>query len=300
LAAGGWCPFGLIDLPKEQAPDDEASVLLDLPPLDDRLELLGAPVVELALSCDRPHGMVAVRLCDVAPDGVSARVTYGLLDLGFRDGFEERVPLEPGRRYLVRIPLLHCGHAFPAGHRIRVAVSSSYWPVVWPSAERCSLTLHPGDSRVLLPERPPRARDDVLLPFPRAEVGPSPAFEVDDGPPPTRVVRRDARTGEVTVEVRQGWGPDGEPLLLPIEPIGLESGWAIEERFGVRPDEPASAWAEIRHVVTSTRPGWSARLEVRVTQCGMAGGQRIRAEVAAWENGSELLRRVMEEEILTG
>ena len=26
------------------------------------------------------------------------------------------------------------GHTFPAGHRIRLALSSAYWPWIWPQA----------------------------------------------------------------------------------------------------------------------------------------------------------------------
>ena len=51
-----------------------------------RIEILGAPVVTLDVAADRPLANLAVRLCDVHPDGASLRVSYGILNLAHRDG----------------------------------------------------------------------------------------------------------------------------------------------------------------------------------------------------------------------
>ena len=122
------------------------------------VEILGAPVVTLELAADQPQAQVCVRLCDVAPDGASLRVSYGLLNLTHRDSHEFPAPLEPGKRYRVRVQLNDIAHVFPAGHRIRVAVSTSYWPIAWPSPEPVTLTLYAGASTLELPVRPPRTR----------------------------------------------------------------------------------------------------------------------------------------------
>ena len=34
------------------------------------------------------------------------------------------------------------GHVFPAGHRIRLAISTAYWPIVWPSPRPVRLVVH--------------------------------------------------------------------------------------------------------------------------------------------------------------
>ena len=52
--------------------------------------------------------------------------------------------LVPGRRYSVRIQLNEAGAVFPAGHRIRVALSTSYWPMIWPSPEKATVTVFGG------------------------------------------------------------------------------------------------------------------------------------------------------------
>ena len=104
--AGVWCAEGQsADLAGDQRRDDALSACFDLEPLAEPVELLGFPAVELELAADRPHALVCVRLCDVFPDGTSALVTRGLLNLAHRDSHSEPEPLEPGRRTRVRVEL---------------------------------------------------------------------------------------------------------------------------------------------------------------------------------------------------
>src|SRR5699024_6502086 len=71
---GKWCSYNAPpDMPYDQREEDGGAMVLDSDPLEERLELLGAPTVELSLSADRPVAMVAVRLSDVAPDDAATR-----------------------------------------------------------------------------------------------------------------------------------------------------------------------------------------------------------------------------------
>ena len=151
--------------PGDQREDDGASLIFLSGPLPERTEILGAPVVELVISSDRPVALAAVRLNDVAPSGASTRVQHGLLNLTQRDDREHIAPLVPGERYRVRIELDDIAHAFPAGHRIAVSVSSAYWPMVWPSPEMATLTVVAGASRLELPVRPADPADAELRAF---------------------------------------------------------------------------------------------------------------------------------------
>ena len=74
-----------------------------------------------------------VRLIDLAPDGAALRVSYQVLNLTHRDSPAEPTPLEPGKRTRVKVKLNDCGHRFASGHRIRVSISSGYWPMIWPA-----------------------------------------------------------------------------------------------------------------------------------------------------------------------
>ena len=91
--AGAWTAEGQsADLAGDQRPDDALSLTFDSEPLEEPLEILGFPEASLELAVDRPNALVAVRLCDVFPDGTSALVTRGLLNLSHRESHEH-----PGR-----------------------------------------------------------------------------------------------------------------------------------------------------------------------------------------------------------
>ena len=63
------------------------------------------------------------------------------------------------------VQLNDIAYAFQAGHRIRLALSTSYWPTVWPSPEPVTLRLWTGASTIELPVRPPAPEDERLRPF---------------------------------------------------------------------------------------------------------------------------------------
>ena len=102
-------------------------------PLEAPVEILGFAGSELAIEATMPVATAVVRLADVAPDGTAAQVAAGVLNLTHRDSHASPAPLEPGRRYDVRVPLRAAGYRFAPGHRIRLSVASAYWPVLWPS-----------------------------------------------------------------------------------------------------------------------------------------------------------------------
>ena len=65
--AGAWCPDGgQGDWPPDQRAEDARSVSFTFEPLEEPLDILGFPEVELTLESDRPEALVAVRLCAVA------------------------------------------------------------------------------------------------------------------------------------------------------------------------------------------------------------------------------------------
>jgi putative CocE/NonD family hydrolase len=165
---GEWCPFGRgHDQAGDQRPDDARSLVFETLPLDATMEILGAPVVTLDVVCDKPVANLVARLCDVHSSGESLRVSFGVLNLAHRDGHAAPSPLMPGERYRVRLQLNDCGATFPAGHRIRLALSTSYWPMVWPAPHDATVTILGGT--LDLPVRPARPEDAALPAFPVAE-----------------------------------------------------------------------------------------------------------------------------------
>ncbi len=167
MDAGAWCAEGTPgDWPLDQRAEDGRSLTFTSAPLAAPLEILGAPEVTLRLAVDRRRALVCVRLCDVAPDGCSKLVTRHVLNLTHRAGHEHPTPLTPAAPFTVTVALDTIAHAFAAGHRLRVAVSTTYWPWVWPSPEAVELTLFAGGAgRLVLPVRPARPADAALAPF---------------------------------------------------------------------------------------------------------------------------------------
>ncbi|HLW25217.1 MAG TPA: CocE/NonD family hydrolase [Steroidobacteraceae bacterium] len=196
LSKPEWLPFPPEGLPQEQSSDDRKSLLFDSAPLDGDLEILGHPVAYVRVAADQPVAKLALRLCEVTPQGKSWLVTYGLLNLTHRGGDEKLSPLKPGEAYDVRVDLSVIAHRFNAGHRIRLAVSESLWPLVWPSPRVASLTLTLGLSRLELPVRPPQHDPPFPIPenpadrappagrTPLTETGPDPEgwYEVRQDP----------------------------------------------------------------------------------------------------------------------
>ena len=133
---GDWVPFGRgRDQARDQQEDDARSLIFETTPLDAPIEILGAPIVTLDVASDRPIANLVVRLCDVHPSGKSLRVSYGVLNLTHRESHEQPALLAIGERYRVRIQLNDAGSVFPAGHKVRLAISTAYWPMIWPSPE---------------------------------------------------------------------------------------------------------------------------------------------------------------------
>lgn len=150
-----WVPFAPTELPREQGPDDARSATFETPMLTEPLEILGAPVLRARVSSDRPVAHLAIRLCEVNAVGQSWLVTYGILNLTHREGHQHPTPLETGRAYDVTIPLNFTAHRFPAGSRIRIALSESLWPLVWPSPEVATLSVDLVGTSLDLPVRAP-------------------------------------------------------------------------------------------------------------------------------------------------
>ena len=106
--AGEWMGAGVIgEAPTDQRFDDGLSLCLDSEPLQERLELLGAPTLELEIAADKPVAQVCARLmAGMAPtNGASRRFSIQT----HRDSHEFPQALEPGRFYRTRLQLNDCG-----------------------------------------------------------------------------------------------------------------------------------------------------------------------------------------------
>ena len=277
-AAGEWCAYGYdSELPYDQRVDDAGSLVFDSAPLDSRLEILGAPVAELELSVDRPFAFVAVRLNDVAPTGASTRVTYGLLNLMFREGFANPKPIAPGERYRVAVKLNDIAHAFPQGHRMRLAISTGYWPLVWPSPEPVRLALVAGASTLTIPVRAPRPEDERLPAFGPPESSPALAHVAEHPYRRSRSISRDVATGEVTIETIKDRG------RYRLNDTGVTYSGKGVDRYHMRDGQPLSARIDSFYEIGLEGPGWHTRTECRTVVTATKAEFLVSASLDAYE-----------------
>ncbi|MFF8870314.1 CocE/NonD family hydrolase [Streptomyces massasporeus] len=254
--AGKWASYNAPpDLPYDQREEDGGSLVFDSEPLTEPVEILGSPSVELDLSVSEPVALVAARLSDVSPDGAATRVSYGILNLTRRDSTESPEPLEPGRRYRATISLNGVAQAFPPGHRIRLSLSTSYWPLAWPAPKPALLSVHEHSSTLTLPVRPVSEPDEVpSSPFGEPE-GTPPLAMTQVAPPEERWdVKRDLIDYRSELDIVKDRG------TVRFEDIGLESGRRAHERYTAIADDFTSVGGETTWTMRFRRDDWDVRV----------------------------------------
>jgi uncharacterized protein len=291
LFAGKWCSYSATpDLPHDQREEDGGALVFESPPLEADLEILGAPEVELILTSDRPVAMVAVRLSDTARDDKATRVTYGLLNLTHRNGHEFPEPLVPGEAVHVRLALNDVAYSFPAGHRLRLAISTSYWPLAWLPPESARLTLSTGRSRLHLPVRRPRT-EDADVAFAGPENGPGTAITVLQPGEHNWIVYRDLATDTSTLAVIND---DGRWRL---DEIALEVEDRVRELYVTTADEFTSARGEVETVRGLSRGNWGIRTVTRTSLTSEANSFHLHAQVDGYEGDERVYSRNFSEVI---
>ncbi|MFH8560368.1 CocE/NonD family hydrolase [Streptomyces sp. NPDC017988] len=258
LDAGRHFPSGNdADLPPDQREEDAKSACFEFE-VPSEVRILGRPKVTLRLRMDVPYGQAIARLCDIAPDGSSTLVTRGVLNLSARHGRDRAHAWPLGVTEDVTFELSGIGHTFPPGHRIRLAISSAYWPWIWPQADTAGFTLEPVGSTLELPVRagdldpaitfePPEQADPLGVAY-RATL---------DEERPERLVVRDVAKGEWRLEVDPRYGG------TRVYPDGLEFTEDALETYTIHENDPLSARTRSDWTIRLHRPelGWDVSVE---------------------------------------
>ncbi|WP_030544834.1 CocE/NonD family hydrolase [Streptomyces albus] len=291
--AGKWASYNAPpDLPYDQREEDGGSMVFDTDPLPERLEILGAPTVELDLSVSEPVAMVAARLSDVAPDGRATRVSYGLLNLTRRDGRAAPEPLVPGERYRAVVQLNGTAQAFPPGHRIRLSLSTSYWPLAWPPPRPVLLTVHSGSSALTLPVRPAAEPDEVTArPFDEPEGTPPPATTQVSPPEQRWTVSRDLVGYNASLEIVKDNG------TVRYEDIGLEASRRAYERYDSVADDFQSVRGESAWTMTFRRDDWEVRTVTRTVLRSTEEEFLLHATLDGYEGEERVFSRTWNETV---
>ncbi|MFN4129745.1 MAG: CocE/NonD family hydrolase, partial [Paracoccaceae bacterium] len=289
LSAGEFFPTGLhAEMPGDQAADDARSLCFDGDVLTEPLALLGAARLRLRLASDQPLGFVVARLCDVAPDGTSVRIAHGMLNLCHRrsrEAPEPMKPMTPGVAEEVCLDLDQMAYRIAPGHRLRLALSNSYWPFVWPSPVQGLLTLTKGSLAL------PVYRGGAAWVPPEPEAAPAWAHRVLREGQARRVVETDMITGTQALCVLEDGG-DVENVTH-----GLCSGATLSERWEIHPGDPLSA--KTTHVWEQrlSRGEWRVRTEARAVMTADATHLHMQATLTAWEGEAVIFSRDFNEKV---
>ena len=291
LAGGEWCPHGIggagPQYPTDQREDDCRSLVFDSPELSAPVEFLGQASVDLELTVDRPVAYLAVRLNDVFQDGRVSRVTYGVLNLTHRKSHEFPEAMKPGRRTKVRVALNDVAYSFRKGHRMRVVISTTYWPMIWPSAESVTLGIVTGKSTLSLPLRKPRPIDRKVV-FGEPEMGEPMARHIVEPARFRRVIEKDVAARTVTVRAEE---VDGR---IVIADTGVEIGRWIDERCAITEGDPLSAETEMGSVFTYRKGDWDTTTEGRCKLTATRTHWMLSAHLKASDHGEVIFERRLE------
>jgi len=292
LGGGKWCSYATPgDQPVDQRADDAGSLVFETAALPEPLEIAGDAALTLAFESNRPAAIAAVRLSDVAPDGQATRVSYGLYNLAHRDSHEVPEALVPGRRYTVRIPFKHVAQHFRAGHRIRLSISTNYFPLAWPAPELVTLTVHPAECILHLPVRAPGKADDALEPFGEPRTAPPLEKEVIEPDNFSWKVIRDLGEDTTRVVIVD----DNGTFRLPDNDLAVSSRG--EEEYGFAGNDYRSVYGATRWSFEMSRGDWRVRTLTQTCLSSSKDAFKIEARLQAWEGGEIAYEREWTESI---
>jgi uncharacterized protein len=127
------------------------------PALAEPVSIVGDVWAELYVSADVEDTDIFLKLVDVYPDGTAYNLAESCLRLRYREGFDKPAKLVPDEMYRIEIKGITTANYFPAGHRIRIEIAGSNFPLGdrnWHTGERNDLagdgpighiTLHHGE-----------------------------------------------------------------------------------------------------------------------------------------------------------
>lgn len=271
-----------IGLPGDQRIDDARSLTFDSAPLLQDVEILGAVTVTLELAVDKPVAFLAVRLNEVQPGGISKRISFSVLNLTHRNGHEFPEPVESGKRIRVRVVLNDCAHRFRAGNRIRLSISSTYWPAFWPSPEPVTLTLYTAGAQIELPVRPTRSADSQLRSLGVGFVPTHSGVEVlVPATPESKIYEWDVGLEKLVIRSQ------GDKGRYRLKATDTEMAGAWEEVTEILEHDPTSATIKIWMSESYSRGDWDVRIRVALQLSLSRDNFLISGEIKCYEGGVE-------------
>ena len=288
LDGGEYCAIWLgPDLPGDQRIDDVNSATFTTEELTKQIDIVGAPRVKLKLKPTTSTAQISVRLNHIHPTGASTRITYGVFNLGYVDGFDNPRKLQKGETISIEFNLDQIAYSVSKGHKIRLSISNAYWPLLWPTPEKGAIEVIAGSIDI------PFIKDGLynfrqFLPEKADEPWKTKTIRK---PTNTRKVIRNIGSDEVTVEIVDDFGSVRDLTH------DLEIGSIAREWWTIQPDDPLSANGRTHWTEERSRGEWKTRTETFATMSSDAENFYIHAKLEAYENEKLFFEKEISETI---
>jgi uncharacterized protein len=123
---GGVIPEGSVDQSSVETRSD--MLVYSSKRLKDGLEVTGPIEAVLWVASSAMDTDFTAKLVDVYPDGRAFNIQEGILRMRYREGYRQKLLMEPGKAYEIHLDLEATSNYFGPGHRVRLEVSSSNFP----------------------------------------------------------------------------------------------------------------------------------------------------------------------------
>lgn len=288
-AAGEW--FTLkpdAEMAIDQRGDDAGSLVFQTAPLTSAHDFLGQPELTVTVRSQAELANLCARIVDIHPDGTATRVTFGVLNLAHRDGNAAPTPLTPGEPTQIRLVLDACGYRFEAGHRIRLSLSTSYWPMVLPAPTDEGLTIDIASLGLAMPLL--GAHDTFEMKQP-TNPDPLPKY-IEQKPGATkRQVVRDLSANRTDYCIYEDTG------LFEHPGTGLSTRQVRDEVWSISPDNPLSMTGKSIWTCDMQRPGWFVRTVSTATIACTATEWLIGGSVIGYEGETKVFEKTFDKAI---
>ena len=271
---------GRADLPGDQRRDDGLSVCFETTVHDTPLDIIGRPELCIQVALDAPVGTLVARLLDVHPDGTSHRISLGVLNLTHRNGSADPTPMTPGKTERVTLKLDATAYRIRPGHRLRLAVSTAYFPMILPPPTDVSATITLGKTATL--HLPCPSFDIIDVPEVEATL---PDYPQDTPPSENRQIHRDRAVDRTTVTVTSDTGRLRHPAH------GIE--WQEERQsvWSITRGDPLSIHGTERYLGLRRRDGIETTELATATLTASATEWIVETAIEAHQDGTPVFSR---------
>lgn len=269
----------------DQRGDDAGSLVFETGVLAEAFDYLGMPKLKLVLKSDAPLANLCARIVDVHPDGSSLRVAFGVLNLAHRKSNEHPEPMVPGEATEIEMDLDAMGYRFAPGHRIRLSLSTAYWPTMLPPPYDATLAIDTASITLSMPKLGAADRIEMKEPD-----NPDPLPDYIEHLPSAsrRSVTRELLTGRTVYRIHEDTGRHEHP------DTGLATRQIREEEWSISQGDPLSMAGEANWVCDMFREGWHVRTVANTKMTCTAENWVISAEVRAFDGEEQVFEKLFE------